>query len=455
MSQERERKFLVASGGWQRKAGRGVTIRQGYLSTDPERSVRVRIAGHRAFLGVKVRAGASGPGLSRAEFEYPIPLEDATTLLERHCRKPLIEKRRFHVRDGRQVWEVDRFAAENQGLELAELEESSGEAPQSLPGWVGQEVSGDERFENANLVEHPFSGWQRKEPPETKYRLKNDESLAKGFERLFREQIQLALWNLSENAAQLDDSIHEARKAMKRARSLLRLLRGAFKEVYERDNGVMRSIGRKLSPARDAHALIEMFDDLVEEGELVSVRQGLAARRDRIGRSLRKSGEIQRGAAALRALAGRIHQTSWTAVNLETVWSGFNRGFRRGKRALEAVEAGPKLTTLHELRKRAKDLRYHLAVLKQPWKEVIGGYSDSAKDLEQRLGDDHNLAIIRQTVFANPHVFGSRKDLRQLAELIDKRRAKLQREAVRVAALVYRDTPSDWRSRLERLWDKR
>jgi CHAD domain-containing protein len=142
----------------------------------------------------------------------------------------------------------------------------------------------------------------------------------------------------------------------------------------------------------------------------------------------------------------------WTAVNLETVWIGLDKTLRRGKKALEAVEAGSNLMSLHELRKRAKDLRYHLTLLQQLWKEVIGGYSDSAKDLEQRLGDDHNLAIIRETVLGKPNAFGSKKDLRRLAELIDKRRRKLQREAIRVAALLYADKPGDWRSRLERTW---
>jgi hypothetical protein len=91
-----------------------------------------------------------------------------------------------------------------------------------------------------------------------------------------------------------------------------------------------------------------------------------------------------------------------------------------------------------------------ITLLEQPWKEVIGGYSDSAKDLEKRLGDDHNLGIIRETVLGRPQAFGSKKDIRKLTEYIDKRRAKLQREAVRVAGLLYAEKPRDWRSRLER-----
>jgi CHAD domain-containing protein len=141
--------------------------------------------------------------------------------------------------------------------------------------------------------------------PETKYHLKKSESPAKGFERILREQIELAVWNLSENARELDDAVHEARKAMKRARSTLRLLRSTLGEVYRHENAVMRGVGRKLTPARDAQALIEIFDDLVEEGEFASVRQGLMARKDKIDRSLSEEWPD----SALQRLSDRARRT--------------------------------------------------------------------------------------------------------------------------------------------------
>lgn len=152
MGTETERKFLVVSDGW--KAGAvGIPYRQGYLSMKP--TVRVRIAGDRGYLTIK------GPprGMSRTEFEYPIPLEDATVLLDTLCQKPLIEKTRYRVLHAGQTWEVDVFEGENQGLVVTELELKSEHTPFDLPNWVGQEVTDDPRYANASLVRHPYSEW--------------------------------------------------------------------------------------------------------------------------------------------------------------------------------------------------------------------------------------------------------------------------------------------------------
>lgn len=154
MATERERKFLVVSDGW--KAGAvGTRYRQGYLSFQP--AVRVRIAGDQGYLTIK------GPlqGMSRPEFEYPIPLEDALLLLETLCHKPLIEKTRYRVPYGGHTWEVDVFEGENRGLVVAELELPSEQPPARWPDWVGEEVSDDPRYANASLVQHPYSEWGR------------------------------------------------------------------------------------------------------------------------------------------------------------------------------------------------------------------------------------------------------------------------------------------------------
>jgi adenylate cyclase len=153
MGLEIERKFLVTGTAY-RTATAGVLTRQGYLSRVPGRTVRVRIAGNQGFLTVKGKS----QGLSRAEFEYAIPVEDAAALLEL-CEKPLIEKTRYRIPFGAHTWEVDEFHGANAGLVVAEVElESAAEEP-ALPPWVGREVSGDARYVNANLVKKPFSTW--------------------------------------------------------------------------------------------------------------------------------------------------------------------------------------------------------------------------------------------------------------------------------------------------------
>ena len=154
MAEEIERKFLVSNDGWRPGAG-GTRFRQGYLSTDPERTVRVRLEGERGVLTIK---GLSR-GIRRAEFEYPIPAAEAAVLLDTLCLQPLIEKTRYRVEHAGHLWEIDEFAGDNAGLVLAEVELSSADEAVELPIWVGAEVSSDPRYYNANLIRHPFRRW--------------------------------------------------------------------------------------------------------------------------------------------------------------------------------------------------------------------------------------------------------------------------------------------------------
>ena len=158
MGIEIERKFIVSGDGW-RGHWPAMPIRQGYLTTDPERVVRVRIAGEAAFLTVKGKPADAG-GRSRLEFEYPIPRADAQVLLDQLCMKPLIEKIRHRVVVGGVTWEVDEFQGENAGLVLAEVELADAADPIDLPDWIGAEVTADPRYQNASLARHPFSQWR-------------------------------------------------------------------------------------------------------------------------------------------------------------------------------------------------------------------------------------------------------------------------------------------------------
>ncbi|MEW6489765.1 MAG: CYTH domain-containing protein [Thermodesulfobacteriota bacterium] len=154
MGIEIERKFLVRGDGW-RAGASGQEIRQGYLSCDPDRTVRVRLSGHQGLLTVKGRPR----GLVRTEFEYPIPGPDAQALLDHLCLRPLIEKTRYRVTHVDHLWEVDEFWGENRGLVLAEVELADPAEAVDLPEWAGEEVSHDPRYANANLARNPFLRW--------------------------------------------------------------------------------------------------------------------------------------------------------------------------------------------------------------------------------------------------------------------------------------------------------
>lgn len=154
MAQEIERKFLVKGSAWKALAA-GTLYRQGYLSSVKERTVRVRIAGEKAFLTVK----GVNRGVTRTEFEYPIPVEDAAAMLDALCERPLIEKTRYAIPFGAHTWEVDEFHGENDGLVVAEVELARADEKPVLPDWVGDDVSGDPRYFNSNLAKVPYKSW--------------------------------------------------------------------------------------------------------------------------------------------------------------------------------------------------------------------------------------------------------------------------------------------------------
>jgi CYTH domain-containing protein len=156
MPLEIEHKYLVRKDLWYAvHKPNGVNIRQGYLLSDPEKTIRIRIAETSAFLTIK------GPtkNATRSEFEYPIPLGEAEVLIQL-CTLPVIEKVRYRMEHAGKIWEVDEFFGENEGLILAEIELIFAEEKYEKPAWVGDEVTNDPRYYNAYLAEHPYSGWK-------------------------------------------------------------------------------------------------------------------------------------------------------------------------------------------------------------------------------------------------------------------------------------------------------
>lgn len=155
MGVEIERKFLLQGDAWREEADAGEDYHQGYLCTDTERVVRVRMMGERGVMTIK----GKGEGISRPEYEYEIPPADAAAMLRELCLKPTIEKRRYKVKRGRHTWEIDVFEGSNEGLVVAEIELQSPDEAFEKPLWLGDEVSDDERYFNASLVSRPFSSW--------------------------------------------------------------------------------------------------------------------------------------------------------------------------------------------------------------------------------------------------------------------------------------------------------
>lgn len=158
MAIEIERKFLVENTLWQVHVISRTQIKQGYIATEKNATVRIRIAKGRAMLNIK----SATVGIQRSEFEYDIPIEDAEALLEKVAIRPIIEKTRYKVQCGDHVWDLDEFHGENDGLIMAEIELTSEDEAFVMPEWAGEEVSSDPRYYNSNLIQHPYHLWRHK-----------------------------------------------------------------------------------------------------------------------------------------------------------------------------------------------------------------------------------------------------------------------------------------------------
>ena len=155
MALEIERKFLV-KGEFRNETERADRIIQGYLSSAPDRTVRIRIKGDRGFITVK--GSGTGSGTTRYEWEKEIPLAEAEELLK-ICEPGLIDKTRYEIRFGNHLFEIDEFSGSNAGLIIAEIELSSEDEPFGKPDWLGEEVTNDRRYYNSVLKNKPYTSW--------------------------------------------------------------------------------------------------------------------------------------------------------------------------------------------------------------------------------------------------------------------------------------------------------
>ena len=154
MAKEIERKYKVTNDGY--KDGERKYYKQGYISTDPERTVRVRIAGDKGFITIK----GKNEGIVRREYEYQIDKEEAQEILEYIVKTGIVEKWRYCKTVGGKKWEVDEFLGDNEGLVVAEIELEREDEEFEKPDWIGEEVSGDERYYNSSLSENPYKNWK-------------------------------------------------------------------------------------------------------------------------------------------------------------------------------------------------------------------------------------------------------------------------------------------------------
>jgi CHAD domain-containing protein len=284
------------------------------------------------------------------------------------------------------------------------------------------------------------------------FRLKDGEPVPKGIARIARGRIDHAIDELEGRSdSSPEEAVHEARKDMKKLRAVVRLVRAEIgDDVYRRENALFRDAGRELSSVRDADVMLGSLAKL--EAELPpkavgDLRQALEAHRLRTaaGARVQASRQVVEMLANARRRVGR-----WPLDDdgFDLVAGGLERVYRRGRRDFRIARAEPTTENLHEWRKRVKDLWYHLSILRDTWRPVMEALADEAHTVSERVGDDHDLAVLLACAEENvPDAAEA------LAGPVERRRASLQAEAFSVGARLYADKPGAFMRRLERWWD--
>jgi CHAD domain-containing protein len=291
------------------------------------------------------------------------------------------------------------------------------------------------------------------------YRLGNGEPVADAVRRCSREELDRAVQELSDEIeVEPVAAIHEARKSLKKQRSLLRLARTALRrDERRREAAVFRDAARKLSGTRDADVMIDALGDLSERfaGTLpkqtfAAARERLVTQRDEERDRASKSGAAAAVAIDLRAARRRVDDWELRGGGWSAIAAGLERSYRRGRHAFRRARAEPTPENLHDWRKRVKDLWYHLRVLRPLSESTMRGQADEAHRLSELLGDDHDLWVLRETLTGMAGEIPA--DLDHLIEVIDHRRDQLQSDAVLLGRRLYAEKPKAFLRRLHCYW---
>jgi CHAD domain-containing protein len=291
------------------------------------------------------------------------------------------------------------------------------------------------------------------------YRFEPDESVPEAFVRAAAEQLADAEHDLRTGIQ--DDpvsAVHSARKSLKKERSLLRLTRAAVSGTKRRrENVALRDAGRALSATRDAEVLVQTLDELSEryagqvpEAVFGAFRERLEAGRQVAREQLTDPAVAVEVAGQLAAVRRRISKWKLGNGDWPALAGGLKRTYADGRRAFDKARSRPDTDSLHEWRKRSKDLWYELRLVGPICGQAVRGQAKEAHALADLLGDDHDLAVLRQTLTQTGAQVAS--DLDAVLGLLDHRRQQLQAEAMFVGERVYAESPKAFVKRIHRSW---
>jgi len=283
---------------------------------------------------------------------------------------------------------------------------------------------------------------------------------ARGARRILCKQIDEAVAALDGKRV-ADSKIHEARKAIKKARATLRLMRDAIPATsYKRENAALRDAARPLSAIRDARVLIDTLDRLeqlygpaAKQSIPAGFRRDLVRAQDEIRESVTGArGALPGSVKALLAARRRVMRLRVTAAGWRDIGKGLKRVYRKGRNAMKQARKTPTAECLHEWRKQTKYLWHQLQTLEPMWPGPIGELADQTHKLSDYLGDDHDLVVLRENVMAHPKSFTGPGGSGALLALIDRCQKQLREKAFLAGGRIYDEKPAAFEGRAGRYW---
>jgi len=276
--------------------------------------------------------------------------------------------------------------------------------------------------------------------------------------KIARSQIDKAIEEIDDESLDRHEAVHQVRKRCKKLRGLIRLIRPAFPE-YKRENALFRDAAGELSSVRDAQSVIACFeelilyyDDRVEGVSFEKIRRQLVERRAEVADdAVELEEKLKNFRASMVEARGRVNKWKITEEGFDAVADGFMKTYKRGRKAFPKAYEEPSTENFHEWRKRVKYHWYHCRLLRRIWPEMIKVHRKTADDLADYLGDDHDLAVLRETLEKEPHRFES-EDLERIYTLIGERRSELQHQAQLLGERLYAEKKKHITHRFGSYW---
>lgn len=292
------------------------------------------------------------------------------------------------------------------------------------------------------------------------YRFEEGESARDGVRRIASEQVKKALDEVGDSDLDRHERVHQLRKRCKRIRAAARLVRDELGDSYSEENAFFRDLARAVSDARDAQVAIETFDDLLERfpeevrnENLGFIREALLERRRRATEKDRDlEGRLDQLGSRLSGARSRVESWPVKSEGFDAIAKGLKRTYRRGLEAMHTAYEEPSMETFHEWRKRVKYHRHHVRMLRNVWPDGMDVRHESLHRLSDLLGDDHDLADLRQRFFQHPEEMGTGREAQIVVGLVVERRGEMEVEARSLGERLYAEKPKHLTRRFRCYW---